>query len=378
MTTRKKIVDYLQSREPDMFELTERLVTTQSYSFNKPGNDRMTEIIAEQFKHTSMACEFAPQEKLGNHLLVCTPAAATSPKRILLTGHTDTVFPEDTAFTDFTRADGLCKGPGVIDMKGGLVAGIFALKALEAAGALKDMPVVFVFNCDEEIGSPTSGPIIRRQARNALFAFVLECGGLQGEIVTGRKGNMAIALETFGKAGHAASAVKDKASAILELAHKIVAFEALNDPDRKISVNVGKIEGGIGRNTVPDRALATIDVRYERPQHRRELEEKFSRIAETANVKGASARLRISGGRPPMPQSDGNRRLYRSLNPKPQNWESRRKRNFVSACPTPTSSQTKARRSWTAWDPSAPTTTPKTNTWSKKASWKGPCCSQPP
>ena len=294
-----------------MFELLERLVTVQSYSFNKPGNDRMTQIVSAQFEHSSLSCEFAPQEKLGNHLLVRTPAAATSHKNILLTGHTDTVFPEDTAFTDFTRAGGLCRGPGVIDMKGGLVAGIFALKALEAAGVLKDMPVVFVFNCDEEIGSPTSGPIIRREARKALFAFVLECGGLQGEIVTGRKGNMAITLETFGKAGHAASAVKDKASAILELAHKIIAVEALNDPERKISVNVGKIEGGIGRNTVPDRALATIDVRYERPEHRRELEKKFQRIAETVNVKGTSARLQISGGRPPMPQSEQNRKLYR-------------------------------------------------------------------
>ena len=298
-------------------------MTTQSYSFNKPGNDRMTEIIAAQFENSSMACEFVPQEKEGDHLLVRTPAAATSPSHILLTGHTDTVFPEDTAFTDFTRADGLCRGPGVIDMKGGLVAGIFALKSLEAVSLLKDMPIVFVFNCDEEIGSPTSGPIIRREARKALFAFVLECGGLQGEIVTGRKGNMAITLETFGKAGHAASAVKDKASAILELAHKIVAVEALNDPERKISVNAAKSKAASAATRSPTGrrppSTCATSARNTGGNWRRN----SSELPKPQLSKGQAPACKSLADAPPCPKATRTVSFTGSWSPPPRNWESR-------------------------------------------------------
>jgi glutamate carboxypeptidase len=196
-------------------------------------------------------------------------------------------------------------------MKGGLTAGIYALKALENADLLKEIPITFVFNSDEEIGSRTSETIIRREARKSLFAFVLECGGLEGEVVTGRKGNMSLTLDTFGKAGHAASAGKDKASAILSLAHKIISMETLNDPERKISVNVGKIAGGIGPNTVPDKATARIDVRYEHPADRRVLENKLTDCAKNIDVLGTKSHLEIVSGRPPMPQSNSNKKLYK-------------------------------------------------------------------
>ncbi len=305
-----EILRYLVSAEKEMFGSLERLVTTQSHSFNKAGNDRMVEIIAAEFETSILNCETIFQENLGNHLVVRSPAVSKHPKQILLSGHTDTVFPEDTTFTWYRESDGLCRGPGVIDMKGGLVAGIYALKALEAVGLLRDLPITFIFNSDEEIGSRTSGSIIRSEARKSLFAFVLECGGLGGEIVTGRKGSMSIALETFGKAGHAATAVKDKASAILAMAKKIVAVEALNDQDRKISANVGKMEGGIGPNTVPDRAFARIDVRYERPEDRLELVEKLEKIAKTSHAPGTHAHWEYVSGRPPMPENPGNRRLF--------------------------------------------------------------------
>ena len=174
----------------------------------------------------------------------------------------DTVFPEDTDFNWYKEDRANSYGPGVADMKGGLVAGIFALKALIARGLLENIPVTFIFNSDEESGSGSSREIIRQEARNSAFAFVLECGGLNGEIATGRKGNLSIKLTVKGRAGHAAFAGPDKGSAILELARKTIEFESLNEPEKGISVNVGIFEGGIGSNTVAENAVANVDFRF--------------------------------------------------------------------------------------------------------------------
>lgn len=310
MTLYQEIRNYLTSCEPGMFDLLKRMVETQSHSYHKSGNDRMMALITSEFDDSSLTCTEIAEETFGNHLVVRTPATGSFANQILLVGHTDTVFPEYSPFKQYGEDNQKCYGPGVIDMKGGLIAGIYALKALDSLGLLRKIPVTFVFNSDEEIGSRTSAPIIRREARKSLFAFVLECGGLQGEIVTGRKANMSIRMETFGRAGHAATAGQNKASAILELAHKIIQFESLNDPSRKITVNAGKISGGIGPNTVADHAEAGIDIRYEDSKDRRHLEKKIEKIGRTCHVPGVVTQVDIVSGRPPMPQSAKNRQLF--------------------------------------------------------------------
>jgi glutamate carboxypeptidase len=310
MNQYQELRNFLTSREPGMFDLLKRMVETQSHSYNKAGNDRMMALIASEFVNDSVTCTEIVQKTFGNHLVVRTPATANFSSQVLLVGHTDTVFPEDSPFNQYKEDEQHCYGPGVIDMKGGLTSGIYALKALDAVGLLGKIPVTFVFNSDEEIGSRTSAPIIRREARKSLFAFVLECGGMQGEIVTGRKANMSLRMETFGKAGHAATAGQNKASAILELAHKIIRFESLNDPPRKITVNAGKVSGGIGPNTVSDHAEAGIDIRYEYPLDRQFLEKKIEEIASATYVPGVTTQVQIISGRPPMPRSQKNRRLF--------------------------------------------------------------------
>jgi glutamate carboxypeptidase len=224
----------------------------------------------------------------------------------------DTVFPADTAFTEFTLDGSRAVGPGVIDMKGGLTVGIFALGALHELGLLKTLPVAFLFNSDEEVGSPTSGALIRQEAVKSAFAFVLEAGGLDGQVVTARKGNLSAVLTVKGRAGHAAFAGPEKASAVLELAHRIVAVEALNRPEQGITANVGRIEGGLGPNTVPDRAEARIDVRFETPEDGEQIFRRLQRAAE-CGLNGTSCRLSIRSQRPPMPECEANRRLYATL-----------------------------------------------------------------
>ncbi len=296
-----------------MFALLEEMVRIQSGTYNKPGVDRMARLIMSALTPHAVSCRIVSQESFGNHLMVRSLCEEPFDKQILMTGHMDTVFPEDTGFTGYKDDGTLVYGPGVIDMKGGLVAGIFALKALDSETLLKKIPITFIFNSDEEIGSPNSTTLIQQQAAKSAFAFVLETGGRHGEIVTGRKGNLSLELNIKGKAGHAAFAGKNKASAVLELAHKIIAFESLNDPDRGITVNVGKVNGGIGPNTVADHALARIDFRFTEPSDKANLEKSISEIAKKNDVPGTGSGFIVKSSRPPMPASAKNKNLFNAV-----------------------------------------------------------------
>jgi glutamate carboxypeptidase len=293
-----------------MFAFLEKIIKIQSGSHNKAGIDQTAEAIAQAFQDFDVSTETVEQQLQGNNLVVRSSAQPSADKQVLLVGHMDTVFPEDTDFNWYKEDNDKSYGPGVIDMKGGLVVGIYALKALDKLGLLKQIPVTFVFNSDEEIGSRSSIDLIQKEANSSAFAFVLEAGGLENEIVTGRKGNLTIELHIEGRAGHAAFATKDKPSAILEMAHKTIEFESLNDFDKGITINVGKIDGGIGSNTIPEFSNAQVDFRFVDPSDLKHLEEKVSDIASSVVVQGTKCRVDFITGRPPMQQSPGNRKLF--------------------------------------------------------------------
>jgi len=307
---REAVPDAVARREPEMFALLAEIIEIQSGSRNKAGVDRMARRIRTAFEGGRVVCEIVPEKDCGNHLVVRSAAWRQGVRQILLTGHMDTVFPHDTDFNRYREDEERAYGPGVIDMKGGLVAGIFALKALDAAGLLDILPITFVFNADEEIGSPRSGALIEREARASAFAFVLEAGGSEGGIVTGRKGNLSVRIDVKGRAGHAAAAPPDKASAILALAHQTIAIEALNAPARGITANVGRITGGIGYNTVPAEASAAVDFRFPNAGDDASLKSALAAIVAEPRVPNTSAECHILSGRPAMPQSDANLRLF--------------------------------------------------------------------
>ena len=311
MSHRENIRRALASREKEMLGFLRRIVEIQSGTANKAGVDRVGAVVGRFMDRLGFACRRWPQSDFGDHLVFENPCGARA-NRALMVGHMDTVFPPDTAFTDFSLDGGTATGPGVVDMKGGLAVGLFALDALHGLGLLERLPAAFLFNSDEEVGSPTSGALIRREAANSIFAFVLEAGGRDGQVVTARKGNLSAVLTVCGRAGHAAFAGPEKASAVLELAHRIVAVESLNRPEQGMTANVGRIEGGLGPNTVPDRAEARIDVRFETPGDGEKLLRRLQRAAECGR-EGTSCRLSIRSQRPPMPECDANRRLFSVL-----------------------------------------------------------------
>lgn len=310
---RQQLAEAVVRREAEMFALLEAMVRQASPSRYKAGVDAVGALVAESLAPLGLNVERHGQAEFGDHLLFRSPTAAAGHPAVLLFGHLDTVFPLDGPFKGFNDDGQTVRGPGVIDMKGGVVCAVFALKALADCGLLTDIPVTLLCNSEEEIGSPTSTPLFRKEAQRSAVALGFECGGLGGEVVTGRKGRSGWRLTVRGRAGHAAFAGSDKASAILELAHQIIALEGLNDPCRGIVVNVGVVGGGIGPNTVSDSAFAEIDARFLRLADALAVEERVAAIASRPTIAGTSARLTSTAGRPPMEQSAGNTALYHLL-----------------------------------------------------------------
>jgi glutamate carboxypeptidase len=175
---------------------------------------------------------------------------------------------------------------------------------------LTDLPLVLAFTSDEEIGSPTSTPLLRELATHACCGLITECGGMQGQVVTGRRGKRGYHLEVHGRAGHAAFAGSNKASAIIEMAHKILAMEALNDPKTGLVVNVGTVQGGIGPNTVAEHAAAELDTRYCSEEAGRELQQQLEKITDKNTVNGVNASLQVTHDRPLMAATKVNKRLF--------------------------------------------------------------------
>ncbi len=309
----QSLVNFVQQSEKEQFHLLQQLVEQQSFSRFKAGVDAVGKWIAASLRETGMVLDVVRESELGDQLIFRSPAYRNGMPALLLIGHMDTVFPVDSSFNWFKDDGQKVFGPGVIDMKGGLVTAIFALKALAACRLLEKIPLTFICNSDEEIGSPASTPLMQTEAARSLLGLGFECGGLHGEIVTGRKGKAGYLLSVKGRAGHAAFAGADKASAILELAYKVIALEQLNDARRKIVVNVGVIKGGIGANTVADSAVAEIDMRFLDPVDCVDAAAKIFRITAECSVPGTSAEVHATPSRLPMVQSAANRALFRVI-----------------------------------------------------------------
>jgi glutamate carboxypeptidase len=228
--------------------------------------------------------------------------------RLLLIGHMDTVFDPGTVAERPFRIEGdRAFGPGVTDMKAGLLAGLHAIAALHSTGARP--AITFIANPDEEIGSPFSTPHIRALVPEHDVALVLECARANGDIVSARKGIADYHIATSGRAAHAGVEPEKGRSAILEAAHQVLALHALNGRWPSVTVNAGVITGGTRPNVVAERCLLKVDLRAATVDEFEAATAELERIVSIATVAGTSARTTHTAGHRPMEKSAAAARL---------------------------------------------------------------------
>ncbi|HEX8166861.1 MAG TPA: M20 family metallopeptidase [Beijerinckiaceae bacterium] len=304
------ITAWLATQQDAMLALLEEVVNVDSGSYDKAGVDAVGERFRRFFSEHGIETTVMPNEGFGDAIKAQVPGAGGGNKPIVLMGHRDTVFPKgEAARRPFRIEDGRAYGPGVCDMKAGLVMNAFVLAAYQKFGGAP-APLVGLITSDEEIGSPACRPIIEDTAREARAVLNSEPGRPSGNVVTGRKGGVFMRMEVFGKAAHSGGNFEQGVSAIGELAHKIVALHAITDISRGTTVNVGLIGGGQSVNTVAPLAECQIDLRYVTPPDRADAMARIEEILSRATVPGTSARLEIKGEFKPLVQDEPSKALF--------------------------------------------------------------------
>ena len=264
--------DFLAERRNDIVALLMELANLESPSLVPESQHAVQELLTLRLEAIGFVARLFPGEKTGGHLYLSREEAPKEAKHAaegapvqLLLGHTDTVWPIGTVQgmpVDWNEGEDVIRGPGVFDMKAGIVQMVFALEALSALGFQPTVAPTLFLNSDEEIGSPESQGHVERLAQVSSRVLVLEPAlGPEGLMKTTRRGVGRFEIRVVGRASHSGVAPEEGASAIQEMALVIQALHALTDFERGITVNVGTVSGGTGVNVVAAECRASVDVR---------------------------------------------------------------------------------------------------------------------
>jgi glutamate carboxypeptidase len=304
----RSVQAYQSERGEDFVAFLSSLVVAESPSLEPQAQRPVLKLLQERFEQLGMVTRRTYGPRSGGHLLARTPAKRR-PFQLLL-GHCDTVWPLGTLETmPLVFKDGWVYGPGVYDMKAGLAMIMFALQTIRALELEPKLAPVVLINSDEEVGSFESTAHIRRLARAARRAFVLEPSlGEDGLLKTARKGVGAFQVKVVGQAAHAGLEPDRGASAILELSYVIQQLFALSDPKTGTTVNVGMIDGGLRPNVVAPESRARVDVRVLSAEEGRRVVEAISRIE--ATTPGVQVHITGRIGRPPLVMTPRNEALW--------------------------------------------------------------------
>ena len=256
------------------------IVEIESPSRHAAGVNRVLETIARSFEGTGAASERElTAESLGDILLVRCDPTRNEPG-ILVLSHMDTVHPVGTLASKLTyrREGDRVYGPGIYDMKGGLMLAVEASRRIAQARRRTKLPITFLFTPDEELSSPVSRRVIEREARGQRYVLVTEPARDGGKVVTERKGIGVFVIRTRGRPAHAGGDPDKGRNAIVAIAEIVLAINGLNDPKRGITTNVGLIAGGTARNTVAEECMIEVDLRFCDPANASEMEAKLKAL----------------------------------------------------------------------------------------------------
>ncbi len=293
----------------EMISLLKKLVETESPTHDKAAVDRVGALVADEARRLGADIELAPVKEAGDHVIARWDGLPSPPRGegkggrdespILLLCHMDTVFPLGTLEKmPYREADGKIFGPGVLDMKAGIVISLAAVAELQKSGGLT-RPVTLLCTSDEEVGSLASEALIKKLAQESALVLVLESAMPDGSLKTWRKGVGEFWVKVRGRAAHAGGAHEQGRNAIEEMAYQVIAIQKLTDYAKQTTLNVGVIRGGTVSNVVPDEAAIQVDVRVMQPGEWERLEAVMTKLKPVLD--GTS--IEVTGGlnRPPMP-----------------------------------------------------------------------------
>jgi len=300
----RSLVEQAEQLMPLFLDDLKAIVNIDSGTYTKAGVDRVGAYLQERFHASGFSTHFDKQQQYGDHLVATHSGNNPDGPRILLIGHMDTVFAEGAAQErPFTLGERngmrIATGPGVLDMKSGLLIGMYALHLLIQTQQANYRSVTCIWNSDEEIGSPSSKPLIQEVARRSDAVIVLEPGRAIDSVVSSRRGSGQYRIEVHGVAAHAGVEPQNGRNAIHELAYKVLAAQAINGTISGVTLSVGIIRGGERTNVVPDFAYCEMDVRVSDQKGLQALEAALQKVAAKTHIDGT--RTVLSGGMNSMP-----------------------------------------------------------------------------
>jgi glutamate carboxypeptidase len=305
------LINHFSALQTSILDSIRVLVERETTSKEEARLNEIADFVARQLSDLGGQIELTPQPGYGTHLRARFGFGHDlSEPQVLVLGHLDTVWPVGTLDRMPFRLtpEGAAHGPGIFDMKSGIVIAVQALNAIRSLSLQTKRPVTLLLTCDEEIGSKTSRPLVEEEAQHSAAALVLEPPITGGVVKTGRKGIGVFGVRAIGRAAHAGLDPRKGVNANVELSHQILRLAAMNDHDRGVTVSVGVMSGGTAINVVPAEASAKVDVRFWTPEDG----ERIVREIRGLQPVLADAQLEITGGinRPPMPRSESNIALY--------------------------------------------------------------------
>ena len=304
----REILSHLTQQLPEAIAFLEKMVSLESPSFDKPLVDDFVRIVGARFAGMGAEVEFVSAEKFGDNLIARFPGRSS--ERVLLLGHTDTVWPAgEIARRPFKIAGGRAFGPGVFDMKAGILLISMAIAALQKANGGLPKTVTVLLVSDEEVGSTSSRAVTESEASSCRAVFVLEPSLPGGALKTARKGIGRFTLKAIGRAAHAGIDPENGINAIEEISHHILQLQKMTDAARGTIVTVGVVQGGIRSNVVPAEAAAEIDIRISSMEEAERMTKTIKALS--AELSGARLEVRGSITRPPMERTAETERLFR-------------------------------------------------------------------
>jgi glutamate carboxypeptidase len=303
----KQLLSYLQQELPGGLQLLEQMVNMESPSSDKVLVDRFARFVGSQFEKIGGAVDYIPVERFGDHLRVKFPGKTS--KQILLLGHTDTVFSVgEVAKRPFQITNGTATGPGVFDMKAGILIMWSALRALRNISDPLEHAVTVLLTSDEEVGSTSSRTLLESEALSALAVFVLEPSLPGGVLKTSRKGVGRFTVKAVGRAAHAGVDPAKGINAIEEIARQVLSLQSMSNAGLGTSVTVGVIQGGTRSNVVPAEAEVEVDVRVASNDEALRMTKALRGLQ--PQLPGARLEIRGAINRPPMERSTNTVRLF--------------------------------------------------------------------